>query len=32
MNGLKTLAVLSLVLLWTGTVLAQDPLKVDAGH
>ena len=32
MNGLKTLAVLSLVLLWSGTALAQDPLKVDAGH
>lgn len=32
MQGWKALSVLSLVLLWSGTALAQDPVKVDPAH
>jgi len=32
MNAFKALALLSLVVLWSSTALAQDPLKVDPTH
>ena len=32
MQGWKALSVLSLVVLWSGTALAQDPVKVDPAH
>lgn len=32
MKACKTLSLISLVLLWSGTALAQDPVKVDPQH
>jgi quercetin dioxygenase-like cupin family protein len=32
MNAAKSLSVCALVLLWSGSVLAQDPVKVDPTH
>ena len=32
MKVCKALSMISLVLLWSGTALAQDPVKVDPGH
>ena len=32
MQGRKTLSVLSVVVLWSGTALAQDPVEVDPAH